>query len=74
MALSAKYHYSTWDNEKGGCSKWLYQGWFQIANEDGDLTSTVEENTCNTRNSCDKRKSSNTIGLFIGKCLRFQLH
>ena len=47
------HHYLSWGGGKGG--KWVSQDWFEIANDDGDLTSTVEENMCNKRKSRDKR-------------------
>ena len=64
LANGSKYHYLSWGGGKGG--KWLSQDWFEIANEDGDLTSTVEVNSCNTRKSRDKRERRHTVGIFLG--------
>ena len=64
LANGSKYHYLSWGGGKGG--KWLSQDWFEIANGDGDLTSSVEVNTCNTRKSRDKRERRHTVGLFLG--------
>ena len=36
-------------------------GWFEIANVDGDLTSTVEVNTCKTRKSRDKQERQHEV-------------
>ena len=44
----------------------MSQDWFEIANEDGDLTNTVEVNSCNTRKSRDKRERRHTVGIFLG--------
>ena len=60
----SKYHQLSWGNEKGG--QWLKQDWFDIANADGDLTNTSDDNTCNTRKSRDKRERRHTVGLFLG--------
>ena len=64
LSNGSKHHYLSWGGGKGG--KWLSQDWFEIANEDGDLTSAVEENTCNTRKSRDKRERRHTVGIFLG--------
>ena len=64
LSNGSKYHYLSWGGGKGG--KWLRQDWFEIANEDGDLTSTVEVNKCNTRKSRDKRERRHTVGIFLG--------
>ena len=60
----SKYHQLSWGNEKGG--QWLKQDWFDIANADGDLTNTSDDNTCNTRKSRDKRERRHRVGLFLG--------
>ena len=64
LANGSQYHYLSWGGGKGG--KWLRQDWFEIANSDGELTSSVEVNKCNTRKSRDKRERRHTVGIFLG--------
>ena len=64
LANGSSYHYLSWGGGKGG--KWMRQDWFEIANSDGEITSAIEVNKCNTRKSRDKRERRHTVGLFLG--------
>ena len=55
LSDGTKYHFLSWEGEKDG--EWLHESWFDIAAEDGDIVFTnVQEVTCNTRKSRDKRE------------------
>ena len=69
LANGCKMHFLTWEGitEKGD-GMWVGEDWFQLAAEDGDLVSSVQESeTCNTRKSRDKQANRrHTVGLLIG--------
>ena len=61
---NTKYHFLSWDGEKGG--QWLMADFFDIVDENGDVMKTTVDEVCNTRKSRDKRSRNHTVGLFAG--------
>ena len=46
--------------------RWVTEDFFQIASEDGDLVSQLDELSCNTRKTKDKRDRRHTVGILVG--------
>ena len=62
-------YYFNWgeiDGEKSSEDRWVTEDFFQIASEDGDLVSQMENISCNTKKTKDKRDRRHTVGILVG--------
>ena len=68
LANGTKMHFLRWEGvTEAGDGQWVGEDWFQIASEDGDILTTVEEGECGKRKSRDRQaKTMHSVGLFIG--------
>ena len=57
-----KYHFLSWDGERGG--QWLGEDFFQLASDNEQMN--FSDLSCQTRKSRDKRICRWNVGLFVG--------
>ena len=63
------FYYLSWGNNKDDSvpeDRWVTEDFFQIASEDGELVTQLEDLSCNTKKTKDKRDRRHTVGILVG--------
>ena len=61
------YYYLSWEGEGNNDARWVGQSFFDLASEDGEIISQLEEDkSCNTKKTRDKRERRHTVGIMVG--------
>ena len=69
VAAGQTYYYLTWgakDKTSAPEDQWVTEDFFKIASDDGELVTQLDDLSCNTKKTKDKRNRRHTVGILVG--------